>query len=106
MINTFPQIDRNEDIDFNEAVITIPQPGFGKFITEGSIKTVDLYKQEGDRFLYFSTLNLGDPINQHRSIQPGAYQVHFKKVPAIPGAQEQVITFYIKATEVQTIEIK
>jgi hypothetical protein len=106
MINTFPQSDRNVDVDFNEVVITIPQPGFGKFVTDGSIKTADLYMQEGDKFTQFHTLNLNDPINQHRRIQPGYYQVRFKKGPAGPLQKEVVISFIIKANEEQTIEIK
>ncbi len=106
MINTFPQIDRNVDMDFSESVILIDQPGFGKFPSDGSIKTADLYKQEGDKFLYFHTLNLSDPINQHRSIQPGIYQAHYKKGPAGPLQKEVSITFMIKATEETIIEFK
>ena len=106
MINTFPQIDRNVDMDFSESVILIDQPGFGKFISDGTIKTADLYKQEGDKFLYFYTLNLSDPANQHKSIQPGIYQAHFKKGPAGPLQKDVPITFMIKATEETIIEIK
>ena len=106
MINTFPQIDRNEDIDFNEAVITIPQPGFAKFVYDDRIKTTDLYKQEGDKFLYFHTLNLSDVAVQPLRIQPGMYEAHFRKAPAIPGAKDIVITFLVKATETVIIELR
>ena len=106
MINTFPPIDRNVDMDFSESVILIPQPGFGKFIADDNIKTTDLYKQEGDKFLYFYTLNLSDPASKHLRIQPGMYQAHFRKGPAGPLSKDQVITFLIKATEENIIEIR
>ncbi len=106
MINTFPQTDRNVDLDFNETVISIPQPGFVTFVTDGNIKTADLYKQEGDKMLKYVTLNLSDPINKHRSILPGIYEVHFRKGPAGPLQKETVITFIIKTTVEQIIEIK
>ena len=103
-INTFPKDVRNVDIDFDESVITIAQPGFAKFVGDGKLRQVTLYQRLGDKFLAFYTLDLGDPQSQHLRMQPGEYQVHFSKGPAGVRAPEKVISFRITAnqdTEVQ-----
>jgi len=104
MINTFPQIDRNEDVDFDEAVITIPQPGFVKFVSDGSIKDIRLYDQQGDKFMHFSTLSVAEATKQPVRMQPGIYQVHYQK-GTNKLAPEVVISFMVKATEDVTVEL-
>ena len=105
MINTFPQIDRNEEIDFFESVITIPQPGFVKFIFDPKLATSVLYKQEGDRFAAFHTLNMKDVATQPLRMQPGEYQVHYRKGPGGPSVSEKVKIFFVKAKETTTVEL-
>ncbi len=102
MINTFPQIDRNADIEFDELAIDIPQPGFAKFIADPNLKTAELYKQEGDKFLMFHTLDVTEAVKHPVRIQPGIYQVHYHKSK---GAPDVVVTFLIKATEETSIEL-
>jgi hypothetical protein len=105
MINTFPQIDRNEDVEFDEAVISIPQPGFAKFVSDGKLQTAELFKQEGDKFLYFHTLDVNEAVKRPLRIQPGIYQIHYHKGPSKLPSADVVVSFLIKATEETTIEI-
>ena len=107
MINTFPQIDRNTDIDFGETGIAIPQPGFVNFMHDDKIQLVVLYKQEGDKFLSFHTLDLKDPSTQPLRIQPGEYQAHYHSGPGGNSyANEKVVTFFVKATKTTDVELK
>jgi len=105
-INTFPQDIRNLDLDFDEKVITIPQPGFAKFVADESMTSVTLYEQLGDKFRSFSTLKLSDPALQHLRIQPGKYEAHYHKGPGGSFASEKVVTFLIKAKEETVVELK
>ncbi len=106
-INTFPQDVRNVDLDFDgETVITIEQPGFAKFTGDGKIKSVTLFRQYGNKYLGFYTLELKDPKSQHLQIQPGEYQVHYQKGPAVGYAAEQVLQFHIKPNEETEIILK
>ena len=103
-INTFPKTIRNEDIDFDrEFVITIPQPGFVKFTSDGSAHLVSLFQRYGDKFLAFYTLDLNDPRSQHLQMQPGEYQAHYQKGPGQSSVTEQVKQFFVKPT--QTTEV-
>jgi hypothetical protein len=104
-INTFPKDIRNiPDMDFDyETVISIPQPGFAKFTTDGSVRVVSLFQRLGDKFLAFYTLDLNDPRSQHLQIQPGEYQVHYQRGPVHSNATEQVKQFNIKPTETTEI---
>jgi hypothetical protein len=104
MINTFPQIDRNVDLDFEETIITIPQPGFAKFVYDGNLNSVTIYKQEGDRFLSYKSIDLNDPSSKPLRIQPGEYQAHYHKGPGNASVSEKVVTFFVKAT--QTIDVE
>lgn len=106
-INTFPQDVRNVDLDFDgETLITIPQPGFAKFKGDGKIRNVTLYRQYGDKYLGFYTLDLNDPKSQHLQIQPGLYQVHYPKGPGIGSTAEQVLPFTIKANQETEVVLK
>lgn len=105
MINTFPQIDRNTDIDFGETVITILQPGFVKFVHDDKIQLVVLYDQEGDKFLPFHTIDLKDMSTQPLRIQPGAYQAHYHSGLGGQYASEKVVPFIVKATMETTVEL-
>ena len=104
MISTFPQDTRNVDLDLDdETAIGILQPGFAKFTSD--LKTsVTLWCQDGDRFKPFHTLDLNDPASQHLQIQPGKYQAHYHKGPA-GSANDKVVSFIIKATEVTEVQI-
>lgn len=107
MINTFPQIDRNVDLDFAETIIHIPQPGFVNFTHDDKTRTVILYKQEGDKFLSFHTLDLKDVATQPLRMQPGEYQAHYHNGPGgNSSASEKVVTFFVKATQTTTVELK
>ncbi|GAA4462679.1 hypothetical protein GCM10023093_09770 [Nemorincola caseinilytica] len=97
---------RNIDLDFNEKVITILQPGFAKFVAEEGMNSVTLYQRLADKYMSFFTLRLADPVAQHLQIQPGEYQAHYHKAGGGPGGQEKVVPFVIKATEETVIELK
>jgi hypothetical protein len=99
IINTFPQDVRNLDLDFDEKVIKILQPGFAKFISEPEMTSVTLYQRLGDKFLSFHTMSLRDPEAQHLRIQPGEYQAHYHKGPGSARASEKVVVFIVKPTE-------
>jgi hypothetical protein len=99
VIETFPRDIRNLDLDFDERVLQIPQPGFAKFVAEPGMVSVTLYEQLGDKYRSFSTIRLSDPAAQHLQIQPGKYEAHYHKGPGGSAASEKVITFLIKATE-------
>ena len=105
-INTFPLDIRNIDLDFDESVIRIPQPGFAKFVAEEGMNSVTLYEQFGDKYRSFSTIKLSDPVAKHLQIQPGKYEAHYHKGPGGPNASEKVVIFLIKATEETVIELK
>jgi hypothetical protein len=105
-INTFPMDMRNLDIDIDgEWVITIPQPGFAKFVSDGKVRSVDLFQHLGDKFVRFSTINLSDPRSQHLQIQPGKYQAHYQRGPGQSYATEQVKLFRIKPNEETQIDL-
>ncbi len=99
IINTFPQDVRNLDLDFDEKVIKILQPGFAKFVSEPEMTSVTLYQRLGDKFLSFHTMSLRDPEAQHLRIQPGEYQAHYHKGPGGARASEKVVVFIVKPTE-------
>ena len=105
MINTLPQTDRTTDLDFEETGIGIMQPGFAKFVADPKLKSVVLFKQEGDKFLSFYTLNMADVATQPLRLQPGAYQVHYRKGPGGPAASDKVLPFLVKATQTVTVEL-
>jgi hypothetical protein len=99
-ITTFPEEVRNVDLDFDEAVIMIQQPGFAKFTqADGKLATVRLYKRVGDKFLQFFELNLRDPQSQHLRIQPGEYQAHYQRGPSGLTSLDKVKMFVIKPTQ-------
>ncbi len=96
--NTFPAEKRNVDLDVEGAsVVYIDQPGFVKFTSEDKT-IVTLWKEDGDRFAPFHKLDLNDPRSQHLQIQPGKYQVHYRKGPGGPAQSEKVKAFSIFAT--------
>ena len=98
-INTFPEEVRNVDLDLDEVYkMEILQPGFVKFTSDAK-QVVTLWKTDGDKFVAFHQLDLNDPGNQHKQIQPGKYQVHYHKGPAGPSASEKVKVFIIKSNE-------
>lgn len=99
IINTFPQDVRNLDLDFEEKVIKILQPGFAKFVSEPEMTSVTLYQRLGDKFLSFHTMSLKSPEAQHLRIQPGEYQAHYHKGPGGARASEKVVVFIVKPTE-------
>lgn len=106
-INTFPKDIRNVDLDFDgETVITVAQPGFVKFNSDGKIRSVTLYQRLGEKFLSFYTLDLSDPRSQHLQIQPGEYQAHYQSGPKLGFASEQVQLFRIKSTETTEVTLK
>lgn len=105
-INTFPMDRRNIDLDFDERVITIPQPGFAKFTGEADMVSVTLYQRLGEKFLSFSTIRLADPVAQHLQIQPGEYQAHYHKGPGSGPGNQKVVNFFIRPTETTEVILK
>jgi hypothetical protein len=98
VVNTFPEEVFNADLDDLSRGLTIAQPGFVKFTSEVNTNTIALYKELGDKFLQFATLNLSDPKTQHLQMQPGKYQVHYNNGQTKFAASERVITFIVKST--------
>jgi hypothetical protein len=98
-INTFPEEVRNVDLDFDEAVITIQQPGFAKFTGDGKLQKVTLWKRLGDKFVPFYELKLSDPQSQHLRIQPGEYQAHYQRGPSPLTSLDKAKMFVVKPTQ-------
>jgi hypothetical protein len=97
-LNTFPEDMRNLDLEFEEKIITIAQPGFAKFTNNIGARTAGLFTRVGDKFLQFYTLDLNRPDAQHLQMQPGEYQVHYQKGPG--GAMtEKVKSFIVKSVQ-------
>ena len=99
VVHSFPEEVFNADLDDFSRGLTIAQPGFVKFTSEVNTNTIGLYKELGDKFLQFATLNLSDPKTQHLQIQPGKYQVHYNNGQTKFAAPERVITFIVKSTQ-------
>jgi von Willebrand factor type A domain len=106
VINTFPQDIRNVDIDFDESVITIPQPGFAKFEAEGGAREVTIFSRVGDKFLNLCRLSINDPKSQHFQLQPGEYQAHYQNGTSKFSATEQVLPFRIKPAQETPVSLK
>lgn len=106
-INTLPVTKANTDIDFgNTTIIGIKQPGFVQFTNTNAVGKVALYYELGNQFVrfYFMDLN-GDPKTQKLRLQPGRYEVHWKKNPSMPYAEETVYSFQVKANAVTELEL-
>lgn len=105
-INTYPQDIRNIDLDFDEYVITIKQPGFAKLTAaDPGINTVSLYQRVGDRYLKFVDVNLADPRYKRLNLQPAEYQVHYQKGPG-GTVLEKVKPFVVRATELVEVTLE
>lgn len=102
-INTFPVDIRNVDLDFNETVIEIMQPGFAKFSGDPTARNITLWRRLGDKFTQFFLLDMNNPASQHLQIQPGEYQVHYQK-GKLPG--EKVVQFLIKTKQETEVILK
>lgn|GEM_PF-295208 len=105
IINTLPEDVRNVDLDeIGPGGIEIPQPGFAVFNVKSQATTVALYKELGDKFVSFYTLDLNDPKSKHLQIQPGKYQAHYQPMANVKfSTTEKVVPFSItsnKDTEV------
>ncbi len=99
-INTFPEDIRNMDLDdVTAGGIAIPQPGFVKFSTELKTNTVDLFRELGDKYVQFATINLADPKAQHLQIQPGKYQAHYSNGTSKFAASVRVLPFQVFSTK-------
>lgn len=100
VINTFPEDVRNVDLSALLTVgIPIPQPGFVKFTPEVSTNSVSLFRELGDKFVQFATINLSDPKSQHLQIQPGKYQAHYNNGTSKFSSSERVISFQVYSTK-------
>ena len=106
MINTFPEDVRNIDLDAESAGgIGIDQPGYVKFTTEVNNKTITLWKQTGERYLSFHTLQMNDPNIEHYQIQPGKYQVQYSNGVTNLSSSNRVIPFEIKSNQVTEVNL-
>jgi hypothetical protein len=105
-INTFPMDRRNIDLDFDERVIIVLQPGFAKFTGEDGMTSVTLYQRLAEKYMSFSTVKLSDPVSQHLEIQPGEYQAHYHKGPGGQFGSEKVVPFIVKSKEVTEVILK
>ena len=105
IINTLPEDVRNVDLDeIGPGGIEIAQPGFAVFNVQSQATSVTLYKELGDKFVSFYTLDLSDPKSKHLQIQPGKYQAHYQPMANVKfSTTEKVVSFSItsnKDTEV------
>jgi len=107
-INTLPISRRNVDLDFGSSVrIDIPEPGFVQFSNTNSLGKVSLFYQLGDQFVKFYSMDIkGNPAEQKLRLQPGIYEVHWKKTPQISSREDGLVTFYVKSNETTQVEIK
>ena len=106
IVNTFPQTERNIVLDFTETIILLPQPGFVKFDCSEETTCLILYKLEENNFVAFDTLHLKDIKAQSLRIQPGNYQVHYRKCEGDQSCPEKVTSFYIKTNKEKTVKLK
>jgi hypothetical protein len=100
-INTLPISRRTIDLDFGyEMTIDIPEPGFVQFTDSEPKGKVTLYYPLGDQFMKFYAMDVnGNKDMQKLRLQPGIYEVHWKKNPRLPMEPDVVRTFYVKSNE-------
>ncbi len=104
-INTFPPIERNLDMDYDESVVTIPQPGSVKFVCGENAITAILSKQVGDKFQAFDTLNFKDATPLRINIQPGIYEIRHRELRNPPGPWKMA-AFKITSNNEQPVDLK
>ena len=107
-INTLPISVRNVDLEFGSTVrIDIPEPGFVQFTNSNPLGKVSLLYQLGDQFAKFYSIDIkGNPAEQKLRLQPGIYEVRWKKAPQISSREDGLVTFYVKSNETTQVEIQ
>ncbi len=107
-INTFPKEKLRLEIDFNEdTVISLLQPGWAKFKADDlKMHFVTLYRNIGDRYVFFYTLDINDSESAHLRMQPGKYQVHYQLGSGKPLGEELSTPFEIVGTKETEVELK
>lgn len=105
-INTLPVSRKNIDLDFgNSYIIDIDEPGYVQFTNENPMGKVSLYYQLGDQYIRFYILDItGNQQTQKLRLQPGPYEVHFKR--SQPGAQDFVKSFVVRSNETTPVQLQ
>lgn len=104
-INTLPVSRRNIDLDFGSSYrIDLDEPGFVQITNTRAIGKISLYYQLGDQFVRFHVLDVtGNTEQQKLRLQPGRYEVHYRKNPEVPTAREDVVPFGVKSNFITDI---
>jgi hypothetical protein len=107
-INTVPVTHRNADVDFdNVTVITLDEPGWLQINNTSALGKVALCKQLGDQFVKFMDMDVnGDPASQKLRIQPGQYELRYRKNPKVPIYDETKVRFAIRPNETTELQLK
>ena len=106
-VNTLPITRYNVDIDFgNTTILALKQPGTLQFTNTNPIGKISLYHPLGDQYLRFYMMELnGKPESQKLLLQPGTYEVHWVKNPAVPFGTETVQRFRVLSNSVTEIDL-
>jgi len=107
-INTLPVSVRNIDLDFGLSYqIDIPEPGFIQFTNANPVGKISLWAQLGDQFARFYSMELNGNVQmQNLRLQPGSYEVHWRKNGTTPMSQEGVQQFFVRSNETTQVELK
>lgn len=103
-IHTLPMTIRMVDIDFNdEKVITIAEPGTVQIANDNPMGTIPFFYNLGGRYMHFVDMTInGKPDMQKLQLQPGLYEVHWRKT----GGKEGVQPFEVKSNSITQITLE
>ena len=104
-ISTLPITVRSVDLSFgSETVVAIREPGFLQIINANPLGTASFYFVLGDKFVRFIDLPIiGKAEAQKLQLQPGVYEVHWRKSPRSP---ESIQRFDVKSNSITQIELE
>ena len=104
-INTLPITVRSVDIFFgSETIVEIREPGYLQIINGNPLGLASFYFVLGDKFVRFTDLAItGNTETQKLRLQPGVYEVHWRKSPR---AAESVQRFDVKSNSITQIELE
>lgn len=107
-INTLPMMVRNIDLEFGWSyIIDIQEPGILQFTNQNAIGKVTLWAPLGDQFARFHIMDVpGNPNAQQARLQPGIYEVHWKRNPTHPNEPDVIQKFFIKSNQTTQVELQ
>jgi len=107
-INTLPIKRYTVDLDFGiTADLPVDEPGFVQFTNTTPVGKISLYTPLGDQFVRFYAMQVdGKPDGQKVRLQPGTYEVHFKRNPQLPLEEDVVQRFVVKSNSTSEVELK